>query len=152
MAFFFNWSRILAELFKILKDMLLKCTLNMSTNLENSALATGLEKVSFHSNPKERQCRRMSLSRQWVKFTVNSMSIFVQSLSSVWFFANPRTAAWQASLSFTISQSLLKLMSIESVMPSNHLIFCCPLLLLPSIFPSIEIFPNDLALHFRWPK
>ena len=69
------------ELFKILKDMLLKCTLNMSTNLENSAVATGLEKVSFHSNPKERQCQRMSLSHQWVKFTVDSMSIFVCSVT-----------------------------------------------------------------------
>ena len=58
----------------------------------------------------------------------------------------------QASLSFTISQSLLKLISIESVMPSNHLILCCPLLLLPSIFPSIRVFSNELALHIRWPE
>ena len=64
----------------------------------------------------------------------------------------PQTAAFQASLSFTISQSLLKLMSIEQVMPSNHLILCCPLLLLPSIFPSIRVFSNELALHIRWPK
>ena len=56
------------------------------------------------------------------------------------------------SLSFTISQSLLKLMSIKSVMPSNHLILCCPLLLLPSIFPSIRVFSNESALHIRWPK
>ena len=60
--------------------------------------------------------------------------------------------AWQASLSFTISQSLFKLMSIESVMPSNYLILCRPLLLLPSIFPSIRIFSNESALHIRWPK
>ena len=58
----------------------------------------------------------------------------------------------QASLSFTISQSLLKLMPIESVMPSNHLILCHPLLLLPSIFPSIRVFSNESALHIRWPK
>ena len=58
----------------------------------------------------------------------------------------------QASLSFTISQSLLKLMSMESVMPSNHLILCCPLLLLPLIFPSIRVFSRELALHIRWPK
>ena len=64
----------------------------------------------------------------------------------------PWTAACQASLSFTISWSLLKLMSIELVMPSNHLIFCCPLLLLSSIFPSIRVFSSDLALHIRWPK
>ena len=62
------------------------------------------------------------------------------------------TAARQASLSFTISQSLLKLMCIESVMPSNHLILCRPLLLLPSIFPSIKVFSNVSAVHIRWPK
>ena len=62
------------------------------------------------------------------------------------------TVAHQASLSFAISQSLLKLMSIESVIPSNHLILCCPLLLLPSIFPSIRIFSSESALHVRWPK
>ena len=65
---------------------------------------------------------------------------------------DPKTAAHQASLSITNTRSLLKLMSIESVMPSNHLIFCCPLLLLPSIFPSIRIFSNESALHIRWPK
>ena len=62
---------------------------------------------------------------------------------------NPVDAACQAFLSFTISRRLLKLMSIESVMPSNHLILCCPVLLLPSIFPSIRIFSNELALHMR---
>ena len=74
------------------------------------------------------------------------------SLSPVWLFGNPRTAACQASLSFTISQSLLKLMSTESVMPSNHLILCHPLLLLPSIFPGIKVFSNESALCIRWPK
>ena len=64
----------------------------------------------------------------------------------------PQTVAHQDSLSFTISWSLLKLMSIESVMPSNHLILCYPLLLLPSIFPSIRVFSNEAALHIRWPK
>ena len=62
------------------------------------------------------------------------------------------TVAHQASLSFTISWSFLKLMSIESLMPSNHLILCRPLFLLPSIFPSIRVFYNELALHIRWPK
>ena len=66
--------------------------------------------------------------------------------------ATPWTAACQASLSITYSQSLLKLMSIESVMPSNHLILCRPLLLLPSIFPSIRVFSNESALRIRWPK
>ena len=76
----------------------------------------------------------------------------VQSLSHVWLFVIPWTAARQASLSIINSPGLLKLMSIESVMPSNHLIFCCPLLLLPSIFPSIRIFSNESGLHIRWPK
>ena len=76
----------------------------------------------------------------------------VQSLSHGWLFAIPWTAACQASLSFAISRSLLKLMSIKSVMPSNHLILCRPLLLLPSIFPSIRVFSNELALRIRWPK
>ena len=70
----------------------------------------------------------------------------------VWPFVTPWTATCQASLSFTISRSLLKFMSIESVMPSNHLLLCYPLLLLPSIFPSIRVFSNELALHIRWPK
>ena len=76
----------------------------------------------------------------------------VQLLSRVWLFAALWTAAHQASLSITNSQSLPKLMSIESVMPSRHLILCCPFLLLPSIFPSIRVFSNESALHIRWPK
>ena len=76
----------------------------------------------------------------------------VQSLRSVRLFATPWTAACQASLSITNSQSLLKLMSIESVMPSNRLIFCHPLLLTPSIFPSIRVFSNESVLCIRWPK
>ena len=79
----------------------------------------------------------------------NEFSSVAQSISdsvTAW------TAAHQACLSFTVSQSLLKLLSIESVMPSNHLILCHPLLLLPSIFPSIRIFSNESALRIRWPK
>ena len=76
----------------------------------------------------------------------------VQSLSRVRLFATPWIAARQASLSITNSQSLLKLMSIESGMPSNHLILCRPLLLLPSIFPSIRVFSNESALRIMWPK
>ena len=76
----------------------------------------------------------------------------VQLLSHVRLFATPWTAARQASLSITTSHSLPKLMSIESVMPSNHLILCHPLLLLPSIFPSIRVFSNESALCIRWPK
>ena len=76
----------------------------------------------------------------------------VQLLSRVRLFATPRIAARQASLSITNSRSLLKLMSIESVMPSNHLILCLPLLLLPSIFPSIRVFLHESVLLIRWPK
>ena len=76
----------------------------------------------------------------------------VQLLSRVRLFATPWTAAHQVSLSITISQHLLKLMSFESVMPSNYLIFCCPLLLLPSIFPSIRVFSKESVLPIRWPK
>ena len=76
----------------------------------------------------------------------------VQLLSCVQLFVTPRTVAHQASLSITNTQSLLKLMSIEPVMPSNHLILCCLLLLLPSIFPSIRVFSNESVLRIRWPK
>ena len=78
--------------------------------------------------------------------------ISVQSLSRVRLFVTPWTEARQASLSITNSQSLLKVMSIESVMSSNHLILCCPLLLLPSIFASIRVLPNESVLHIRWPR
>ena len=78
--------------------------------------------------------------------------VVVQLLSRVWFFATPWTAALQASLSFTNSRTLLKLLSIESVIPSNHLILCHPLLLLSSIFPSLRVFSNESALCIRWPK
>ena len=80
-----------------------------------------------------------------------SFLLVLQLQSRVQLFANPRTSACQASLSFTISWRQLKLMSIESVMPSNHLILCCPLLL-SSIFPSIRVFSNELAYCIRWPK
>ena len=83
----------------------------------------------------------------------NTFLIFaVQSLTHVQLFVTPWTAALQASLSFTISWSLLKLMSIESMMPSNHLILCHPLLFLFSIFPSIRVFSSEWAFPIRWPK
>ena len=77
--------------------------------------------------------------------------VVVQLLSRVWLFTTPRTAACQACLFFIISLSLLKLTSIESVMPSNHFILCCPLVLLPSIFPSIRVFSNESSLCIMWP-
>ena len=84
----------------------------------------------------------------WAGFSVSS----VQLISSVWLFVTPWTTPCQASLSITKSWSLHKLRSIESVMPSNHLILCRPLLLLPSIFPSTRVFSNESAFHIRWPK
>jgi len=78
--------------------------------------------------------------------------IAVHTLNCVWLFVTPWIAAHQTSLSFTISWSLLKLMSIKSVRPPKHLILCHPLLLLPSIFPSIRVFSNESALHIKWPK
>ena len=93
--------------------------------------------------------------QRWVvrcRCTVDWTSHSVQSLSHVQLFATWWTAARQASLSIMISWSLLKLVCIESVMPSSHLILCCPLLLLPLIFPSIRVFSNESVLHIRWPK
>ena len=84
----------------------------------------------------------------WLSFKV----YVVQLLSCVLQFVNPWTAACWSSLSFTVSWSLLRPMSIESVMPSNHLILCQPLLLLPSSFPFIRVFSSELVLHIRWPK
>ena len=85
-------------------------------------------------------------------FCLNAFAVIVQLLGRIWHFTTPWTGACQASLSFTTSWSLFKFMSIESVMPSNHLILCHPLLLLPSVFPSIRVFSNGSALHIRWPE
>ena len=96
--------------------------------------------------------KKLYFNKSWKKPFIALCLSSVQSLSRVRLFATPWTAAHQASLPITNSQSLLKLMSIESVMPSNHLVFCCPLLLLPSIFPSVRVFSNVSVLHIRWPK
>ena len=112
----------------------------MPANLENSAGATGLENDSFHINPKERQCQRI------LKFSS------VQSLSRVQLFVTPWIAARHASLSITNSWSSLRFTSIESVMPSSHLILCHPLLFLPPIPLSIKVFSNESTLRMRWPK
>ena len=102
---------------------------------------------------------RVAKSQTGLKQNHSTRSLFnlpqfnsVQSLSDVRLFVTPWTAARQTSPSITSSQSLLKLMSIESMMPSNHLILCHPLLLLPSIFTSIRVFSNESVLHIRWPK
>ena len=101
------------------------------------------------SSPPITKCSGWSLARWSVH---PSQFSSVQSFSRVQLFVIPGTAARQASLSIANSLSLLKFMSIESVMPSNHLFLYCPLLLLPSIFPSIRVFPNESVLRIRWPK
>ena len=92
--------------------------------------------------------------RLWIQWRGNVLHVVVvvQLQSCVWFFEALWIAACQASLPFTNSQSLLKLKSIKSVVPSNHLIPCCPFLFLLSIFPSMRVFSNELVLHIRWPK
>ena len=102
-------------------------------------------------------CGRWSLHKVWNRDNLplqeytspENVNVVFQSVSCVQLFVTPWTAARQASLSFTISQSLLRLMSIGSVMPSNHLIFCCSLLLLSSVFPSIRVFSSESALRIR---
>ena len=96
-------------------------------------------------------CSIWFFSLVWEWYIIFLWFYSVQSLSRVWLFATPRYAAHQASLSITSSWNPPKPMSIESVMPSNHLIFCRPLLLLPSIFPSIRVFSNESAFLIRWP-
>ena len=105
-----------------------------------------LTDVVFHNLPPDWFIRPGCQSVLFFFFNV----VVVQSLGCVWLFMTPWTAARQASLSFTISWSLLKLMSIESMMPSNHLILCHPFS--PSIFPSIRVFSNESVLRIRWPK
>ena len=106
-----------------------------------------------HCSPGSDQGNVLLLVQSFQLNSISSLLLAVaQLLSRVRLSVTPWTAARQASLSFTISRSLLKLMSIESVMPSNHLILCRPLLLLPSVFTSIRVFSNKLALRIRWPK
>ena len=109
--------------------------------------------MSFHiqeifNHQLQYSCILLGISN--IKVTKEMSSVQFSLVSRVWLFATPWTAARQASLSITNSQSLVKLMSIESVMPSNHLILCHPLLLPPSIFPSIRVFSNESVLHLRW--
>ena len=100
----------------------------------------------------EKSFLQLGSRSSWLVFKWPLVFSSVHSLSRVRLFATPWTAAHQASLSITNSQSLPKPMSIESMMPSNHLILCRPLLLLPSILPNIRVFSNESALRIRWPK
>ena len=120
----------------------------MPANLENSGgHRTGKGQFSFQS-----QRKAMPMNAQTIIQFCSSQFSSVQSLNHVPLSASPWTAACQTSLSTTNSQSLLKFMFVESVIPSNHLILCHPLLLLPSIFPSIRVFSNESVIHIRWPK
>ena len=96
--------------------------------------------------------KKLKKKKIYMHHNIQSIAVFIQSLSCVRLFVTPWTAAHRASLSITISRSLPKLMSIELVMPSNHLILCRPLLLPPSIFPGIGVFSNESVLHIRWSK
>ena len=105
----------------------------------------------YSSKVKYSRRKRFCLNDVKMEVTERKM-LSVQSIACVWLFVTPWTATHQASLYITNSLSLFKYMSMESVMPSNHLILCRPLLLLPSIFPSIRVFSNESALCIRWPK
>ena len=112
--------------------------------------------VAEWQGPDRVQCQCMTLDLPWEQWGISEKLQrrinSVQSLSHVQLLVTPWTASRQASLSITNSQSLLKLMSIESVIPSNYLILCHPLRLLPSVFPSIRVFSSGSVLHIRWPK
>ena len=124
--------------------------LNDDYIVNSSSESWNVERKCELSGPSKAKLGRAGV-KQWtgVSSVFLFCFVFIQSLSCVLLFATPWITACQASLSFTLSQSLLKLMSIESVMPSNHLILCHPLLLLPSISPSIRVFSNELALCIR---
>ena len=154
--------------FKSWKMMLWKCCTQYASKFGklSSGHRTGKGQCSFHSQrkamPKNVQTTTQLHSFDMLKILQASLQQYmnqelpdvqsVQSLSHVQLFATPWTAECQASLSITNSQSPPKLIFIELVMPSSHLILCCPLLLLPSIFPSVRVFSNESALRIRWPK
>ena len=134
----------------------MKLRLLMSHHRKNSVRDKMMGKKQIYSDSERSTLHRQSVGHCWGQVRPWNVAwlVFislVQPLSRVRL-CNPMTAGHQASLSITISWSLLKLMSIESVMPSNHLILCCPLLLLPSIFCSIRVFSSELVLRIRWPK
>ena len=141
-------------------------SMDMSLSKLSNSLSPGRSGLSDWATKTTRACTPLTLSQVagllilisfYDPFSLASDSyldaspliVVAQSLSHVQLFATPWTAAYQASMSFTTFQSLLKLMSIKSMMPSNSLILCCPLLLLSSVFPSIRVFSNELALHTR---
>ena len=136
------------ELFQILKDSAVKVLHSICQQIwKSQQWPQDWKRSVFILIPKKRNAKECQTTTQLN--SSHTLASSVQSLSRVQLFATPWTAACQASLSITNSWSLLKLMSIESVMPFNHLILCCPLLLLSSIFPSIRVFSNELVLSIR---
>ena len=154
-----GWENLRARISWILRK-----ESNTKTNLCEKSIGIGHHRGQKWGPSKRQRGEGAALVFQWLRFCASKskarvgslirepVSQSVQSLSCVRLFVTPWTAACQASLSFTNSWSLLKLMPIESVMPSNHLILCHPLLLLPSIFPTIRVFSNESTLCIRWPK
>ena len=130
------------NLIKQSKDLWLVVSFNFPPSIRTPSSLPSLDLKIYYC----KQCFAKSLS------SLSYIFSSVQSLSHVWLFVSPWMAIGQASLYITNSWSSSKPMSIESVMPSNHLILCHPLLLLPSIFPNIRVFSNESALHIRWPK
>ena len=129
--------------------MLVLISLSARRRFEDLGQSVGVFQVGFLNTILQLHLCFSSNLKIWL---VLAKSGLVQSLSRIWLFVTPWTAAHQASLSITNSRSQLKLMSIGSVMPSNHLILCCPLLLPPSVFPSIRGFSIESVLCIRWPK
>ena len=117
-----------------------------------SCFSSHLEKIGKEKEKKKPPCFRDILHKSAFLSLMHRIHPVSSVISCVWLFATPWTAARQAFLSITNSWSFLKLMSIELVMPSNHLILCRPLILLPSIFPSTRVFSSESVLHIRWPK
>ena len=132
--------------------MLLKCCTQYVSKFGKPSSGLGLEDVSFIPIPKKENAKECS--KYWKIVLISHTNKFspVQSLSRVRLFATPWIAARQASLSITNARSSLRLTSIESVMPSSHLILCRPLLLLPPIPPTIRVFSNESTICMRWPK
>jgi len=144
----FRWGRLDGETMEAVTDFIFlgsKITANGSHEIKRRLLLGRKTMTNLDRILKSRDITLLT-KVHIVKFSS------AQSLSHVQLFATSWTAACQASLSITNSRSLLKLMSIVSVMPSSHLILCCPLLLLPSIFPSIRVFQDESVLRIRWPK
>ena len=147
-----SWEHTWSEWFTVQVDD--NCSLIMIISFLETPGPVGF--LLFFKSGSAENAGGISWRAHWCQSPVSNRAtdnpVVVQSLSQDWLFAAPWTAAHQASLSSTISKSLLKLMSIESVMLSSHLIFCHPLLLLSSIFPSIRVFSKELALCIRWSK